>query len=121
LALSGWRLNDPAIADVNQRANYVQAALLRTLMAGRPSKYLAELYTKHIPSGTQSPKLLAHQLRLALEENSIQRQNMQVNYPDLPNPVGGMSLQDWLKMNPEQAAQSGASSKLEQLRKGGRP
>jgi hypothetical protein len=117
----GMAPNDPAIADVNQRANYVQAALLRTLMAGRPSKYLAELYTKHIPSGTQSPKLLAHQLRLALEEGATQRQNMKANYPDLPEPLGGMTLAEWLKLNPDGPAQSGASSKLEQLRKGGRP
>lgn len=117
----GMSPSEAAVSDINQRANYVQAALLRSLMAGRPSKYLAELYTKHIPSAMQSPKLLAHQLRLALEENATQRLNMKASYPDLPEPLGGMTLQQWLTTNPDDTEKSKGQSKLELLRGGGAP
>lgn len=93
--------SDPAIADINQRANYVQATVLRTLMQGRPSAYLANLYSKHIPSATQSPALLYHQLVRALEENAMARDNLKQTYTNLPEPVGGMSYKDFMTANPE--------------------
>lgn len=120
IAKLGMAPDDPRIADVNQRANFVQAAMLQALMKGRPSQYLAALYNKHIPDATQSPKLLVHQIHKVLQENAEYRlQNQQV-YKNLPDPTGGMTYQQWLQMYPEtrdQAPTGAGQGKLDALRK----
>lgn len=86
-------------ADVLQRTSFVQAALTRTLMGGRPSQYIAEMIAKHMPQGTMSGQQLAHIMSNVLEQTAESRKesaNLSGRSLESILPVSGQHYQQYL-------------------------
>jgi hypothetical protein len=82
---------------LQQRAGFVKAGLLRGLMGGRSSKYMAEILQKHMPSETQSPKLLYENLIQTEQEMHDRHRAVIQAHPDkkdIPQVPGEKSAAD---------------------------
>lgn len=86
-------------ADVLQRTSFVQAALTRALMGGRPSQYVAQMIEKHMPQGVMAGKQLAHVMSNVLDQTTESRKES-ANLFNKPYekilPVSGQHYQQFL-------------------------
>lgn len=88
---------DFAKADIQQRTAYVNAALTRQLMGGRPSQYVAQLLQDHLPKGEMTGSQLAHVLSNVLEQAGEKRAELGQFLPGVKGPVSGTSYADYLE------------------------
>lgn len=89
-----------AKADLAQRAQFVRAAILRSLMGARPSKYIAEIYNEHVPDSRQTGEQLFHVLNNVMEqvgERRSEMENLTGHEVGELAPVGAKTYQQWLK------------------------
>jgi hypothetical protein len=111
--------SDIQAADINQRANFIEAAMMKTLLAGRPNKTLIDLYSKHLAGATSTGKLMYHNLKLILEQNKGLRDQYEAQGFKVGQPVGGMTFDDWQKNDVEGPAEvsplDSARNKAKQL------
>ncbi len=82
-------------ADIQQRAAFVNAALTRQLMGGRPSQYVAQLLQQHLPQGQMSGQQLAHVMSNVLQQAGEQRDELGQLIPGVKGPMAG-SYKDFL-------------------------
>lgn len=86
-------------ADIQQRTAFVNAALTRNLMGGRPSQYVAQLLQQHLPQGSMTGQQLAHVLTNVLEqttENRKESANLLKKSYESVLPVSGQYYQQYL-------------------------
>lgn len=120
LKMSGDQLK----GDAQQRTAFVKAAILRSLMGGRPSQYIAKIYEQHIPSGDMTGSKLWQVLNNVLQQGSERREEIgNVSGRTMNGPLGG-GYAGWLatggvgsQPDASQPAPSPAKSKLNELRK----
>lgn len=91
--------NDLAQMDIQQRTAYVQAQVLKTLMSGRPSKWVADLFTQHLPQGEMTGRKLFQVMRDVMEQIGEKREETGNVYGTPMQPPMGISYQQWLQMN----------------------
>lgn len=87
---------DFAKADIQQRTAFVQAALTRQLMGGRPSQYVAQMIQQHLPQGQMTGQQLHHVLNNVLQQATEQRTELTQMIPGIKGPVSGQGYQDFL-------------------------
>lgn len=83
-------------ADIQQRTAYVQAALLRQLMGGRPTQYIAQMIQQHLPEGSMSGMQLSHVLSNVLEQVGEQRGELKTMLPGVVEPSTGQTYKQYL-------------------------
>lgn len=93
-------------ADLQQRTAFVNAAMMRRLMGGRPNEYIARLIQDHLPSGNMTGQQLAHVMSDVLEQAGELRKETSNMLPGVKGPISGQSYQDYLT----ELASGGAAS-----------
>jgi hypothetical protein len=83
-------------ADIQQRVAFVNAALTRQLMGGRPSQYVAQILQQHLPQGEMSGQQLTHVLHNVLQQTGERRTELQQMLPGIKGPASGQSYADYL-------------------------
>jgi hypothetical protein len=83
-------------ADIQQRTAFVNAALTRQLMGGRPSQYVAQILQQHLPQGAMSGRQLTHVLHNVLQQSGEKRTELQQMLPGVKGPASGQSYADYL-------------------------
>jgi hypothetical protein len=92
--------SDLTSSDIQQRTAYVQAAILKSLMAGRPSKWIADIYMQHIPSGDMTGSKLKQVVTNVLQQTGEQRKEMETLYGRPLGPASGMTFDQYNTSNP---------------------
>lgn len=72
-------------ADLQQQTGYIRATLLRSLLGGRPNKYVTEIFQSHLPAEFQTPAQIYNTMRLV-------RQEIQDRYAGISQGHGGQAL-----------------------------
>jgi hypothetical protein len=107
--------------DITQRTQAVQAILLRQLMGGRPSQYVAEIIKPHLPDANMTGELLAHNLKNVMEQVGQYRaeiEHLAGQQPGKLSPTSGMTYQQYLdSLQQAQAAPVTKGSTLNDLLK----
>ena len=88
--------NDFNKADIQQRTAFINAALTRQLMGGRPSQYIAQMIQQHMPQGEMSGQQLTHVLTNVLQQAGEQRAELKNMMPGVKEPASGQSYADYL-------------------------
>jgi hypothetical protein len=83
-------------SDVQQRTAFIQAALVKSLMGGRPSEFTAKLYLQHLPAGEMTGSKLTQVLTNGLQQTGEARKEMEYLTGHDLAPRGGMTYQQWL-------------------------
>jgi len=68
--------NDPRVADLIQRIQFVKANAMRALTGSRMSQYVAQQMEPHLPDSVQSGKQAAHVLTNILEQSDERERNL---------------------------------------------
>lgn len=89
--------SDQVNSDIQQRTAFVKAAIIRSLMGGRPSMYVAKMYEQHIPDGAMSGSKLKQVLTNVLQQGSERRGELSnVSGRPLNGPSTGQSFEQWM-------------------------
>lgn len=97
-----------------QRVAFVNAIMLKGLMGGRPSQYVAQLIEQHLPKGQMTGRKLYQVLNDTLTEGVTQRVNMGgVLGREAPEPKGGMTYSQWQKMLADEQAKQATGDDLD--------
>jgi hypothetical protein len=104
----------PDAGDAQQRTAFVQAVALRGLMQGRPSKYMAELFGQHLPSGKMTGQKLYQVLNDVLQQGSERRQELgSLTGAGIKEPVSGQTFSQWQKILADEAAKQQAQTPVQ--------
>ncbi len=57
-------------ADLQQQTGYIRATLLRSLLGGRPSRQITEIFQSHLPKEDFTPAMIMNTIRLVKQEIS---------------------------------------------------
>jgi hypothetical protein len=88
--------SDYTKSQLQQRVAYVNAALLRRLLGGRPNQYTAQLIEQHLPKGEMTGSKLAQVMSDVLEQTGELRTETAQMLPGVKGPISGQSYQDYL-------------------------
>lgn len=80
-------------ADLQQRVGYLRATLLRSLLGGRPNKYVTEIFQSHLPAEFQTPAQIYNTMKLIKQEIQDRYDGIQKGHGGQPLPTLGGSDQ----------------------------